>query len=197
MSADVSPSTDEELMAAIATHDAVALETLYDRYSPLLYGLCLRILHRHADAQAVLSEVFFEIWHKGERFDPTRVSARTYLVTVARSRAVDHLRAAATRTEKEGAAGRERRYASQGQDPTAGPTERTILSEEAELVRAALGTLPEAQRESLRLAYFECLTHMEIAARTGIPLGTVKSNIRQGLLKLRGALAPGMVERGK
>jgi RNA polymerase sigma-70 factor (ECF subfamily) len=72
-----------------------------------------------------------------------------------------------------------------------------ILNEESRLVGAALGALPEAQRESLRLAYFECLTHVEIAARTGLPLGTVKSNIRQGLMKLRGALAPGMSVRGK
>jgi RNA polymerase sigma-70 factor (ECF subfamily) len=189
--------SDEELMAAIALRDEAAFEVLYDRYASLLFGLCVKIVRSHNDAQAVLTDVFYEIWEKGARFDPSRVSARTYLVTVARSRAVDALRAAATRTRKEDEARRERDSTSEGQDLSKGPSDRAIWAEESQRVRGALEELSAAQREALHLAYFGGLTHVEIAARLAMPLGSVKSCIRQGLMKLRGALSPRLIERDR
>ena len=85
--------TDEALLAAVARRDEEAFGQLYDRYSPTLFAVCLRILRRPHDAQAVLSDVFWEVWHHAERFNPNRGSARTYLVMLARSRAIDRLRA--------------------------------------------------------------------------------------------------------
>jgi RNA polymerase sigma-70 factor, ECF subfamily len=190
-----SERTDEELMAAIALRDSSALAMLYDRYAPLLFGLCLRILHQHVDAQGVLSEVFFEIWQRADRFDPSRVSARTYLVTVTRSRAVDCLRALATRGRKENEAGELRSQMLNSQGGAMGLIDGAVLAEEAQQVRAALEGLSNVQRETIELAYFGGQTHVEIAANLGLPLGTVKSSIRQGLLKLRAVMAPASVER--
>lgn len=189
-----SERTDEELMAAIALSDPSALALLYDRYAPLLFGLCLRILHQHVDAQAVLSEVFFEIWQRADRFDPSRVSARTYLVTVARSRAVDCLRASATRVRKENEAGELRSQILNSHGGATGPSDGVVLAEETQQVRAALERLSSVQRETLELAYFGGQTHVEIAAQLGLPLGTVKSSIRQGLLKLRAVMSSASVE---
>ncbi len=192
-----SEPTDEELMAAIARREATAFEALYDRYSPWLYGLCLRILRQHGDAEAVLAEVFWEIWQKSERFDPNRVKARNYLVTVTRSRAVDLLRASSTRTRKEDEAGRQQQQAWQQDDASVDPSFRMALEEDGRRVRGALARLSDTQQQALCLAFYEGLTHVEIAARLDIPLGTVKSSIRQGLIKLRGALAPGFAERNR
>lgn len=190
--------TDEELMAAIARRDVSAFEALYDRYAPLLYGLCLRILRQHGDAETVLAEVFWEIWQKSERFDPNRVKARNYLVTVTRSRAVDLLRASSTRTRKEDEAGRQQQQQScQRNDARFDPSFRVTLEEDGQLVRGALEGLSATQQQALELAFYEGLTHVEIAARLAIPLGTVKSSIRQGLIKLRSALAPGFAERNR
>lgn len=189
--------TDEALMAAIAARDEEAFEALYDRYASLLFGLCVKILGSQGDAEGVLADVFFEIWEKGTRFDPNRVSARTYLVTVARSRAVDCLRAAGTRARKEDEAAIERESVTRGQHLTDGPADRAVLAEETERVRVALADLSPAQRETLQLAYFGGLTHVEIAERLRMPLGSVKSCIRQGLMKLRGALAPRLAERDR
>lgn len=189
--------TDDELMAAIARRDTAAFEALYDRYSPLLYGLCLRILRQHGDADAVLTEVFWEIWQKAERFDPNRVTARNYLVTVTRSRAVDWLRAAATRTRKEDEAGDQRSNMGRPRDADTDPAFQLSLREDGQRVRIALAGLSDTQRETLGLAFYEGLTHVEIAARLEIPLGTVKSSIRQGLIKLRNALAPSFAERNR
>lgn len=189
--------TDEELMAGIARREVTAFEALYDRYSPLLYGLCLRILRQHGDAESVLAEVFWEIWKKSERFDPNRVKPRNYLVTVARSRAVDRLRAAATRSRKEEEAGSLRASTGREGGDELDPVSQLVLREDGERVRNAFEKLSDTQRTTLALAFYEGLTHVEIADRLAIPLGTVKSSIRQGLIKLRNMLSPSFAERNR
>ena len=180
--------TDEALLAAVAQRDEEAFGQLYDRYSPTLFAVCLRILRRPHDAQAVLSDVFWEVWHHAERFNPNRGSARTYLVMLARSRAIDRLRAESGRQscETEFSQTRENEIAEWQQDED--PARLAIASENSRLIAAALEELTDAQRQALQLAYFDGLTHREIAAQLGAPLGSVKTHIRTGLARLGRAL---------
>jgi RNA polymerase sigma-70 factor (ECF subfamily) len=182
----VQEPADEDLMLAVAGRDEAAFETLYDRYAPLVYALCLRILRRHNDAQSVVSDVFWEVWQRAERFNPNRGTARTYLLTLARSRAVDRIRANSSRVRRETEAGREREEWSSG--TAADPSVAVVVDEDRQAVVAALAELNESQRRTLHLAYFGGMTHREIAAELSMPLGSVKTCIRQGLIRLRQAM---------
>lgn len=182
--------SDAELMVQIAAGNEQAFEQLYDRHSARLYGLCLRILGKTTDAQSVLSDVFYEIWQSAGRFDPARGSVRTYLTTLARSRAIDRLRSEATRSAHE------KQFHAESAPPeppvTRGldPAASMISQETFEQVRRALDELTEPQRKSLEMSYFGGLTHREIADRLQLPLGTVKTHIRIALEKLRREIAP-------
>jgi RNA polymerase sigma-70 factor (ECF subfamily) len=184
----IDTQTDEVLMAAVAARDEAAFGELYDRYSPTLYAVCLRILRRPHEAQAVMSEAFWEVWQHAERFNPNRGSARTYLVMLVRSRAIDRLRAESGRQAGEAhfRESRERNIVEWQQHGD--PARLAITDENSRLVTAALEELSDAQQRALQLAYFEGLTHREIAARLGAPLGTVKTHIRAGLARLGQAL---------
>lgn len=184
----VAERTDEELMRAIAGRDEAAFAALYDRYASVVYALARRVLRRDSDAQAVISDVFWEIWRRAERFNPERGSARTYLLTLARSRAVDALRSRSIRRQREAEAGRanDERW-SDGAGST-DPSATVVVDEDRKAVVAAMAELNESQQHTLRLAYFGGLTHREIADELGMPLGSVKTYIRQGLIKLRRAL---------
>ena len=173
---------DAELLRAVARGDEAAFARVYDRYAPILLGLMLRILRSRPEAEDVLQEVFLQVWQQARSFDPARGRAFTWLVTLARSRAIDRLRAVDSR---ERAA---RRSAEDGR-PDALPESEWAnaaaeRSEQAAVVRAALAELPEEQRRTLLLAYLEGMSQSEIAARTGQPLGTVKTRTRAGLKKL-------------
>lgn len=176
---------DEDLMLAIAGGDESAFETLYDRYAPVVYALCRRILRRDFDAQSTVSDVFCEIWQRAERFNPNRGTARNYLLTLARSRALDRLRASATRSRREIEAGREREEQAVAAGAQADPSLAAAVDEDCRAVVSALADLSESQQQTLRLAYFGGLTHREIADELSMPLGSVKTCIRQGLIKLR------------
>jgi RNA polymerase sigma-70 factor (ECF subfamily) len=182
------PPSDEALMQAIQRGDTQAFEQLYDRYSPLLYPVCLGILHNACDAQGVLLDLFWELWRSRERFNPERGSVRSYLMTLARSRAIDHLRAGKRYAEHQQELYETRQNYFHQSYADGQPAAEAMAAEEGELVREALETLTHAQRESLQLAYFDGLTQQQIAERTGTPLGSVKSHIRQGLIKLRAIL---------
>lgn len=175
-------------MEAIARGDRHALATLYDLHAPQSYAVALRILRCEADAEAVVSDVFLEIWQKSDQFDQSLGSVRTYLLMMARSRAIDRLRAAATRRQKTAEAGPLHAEAGNVRQQAESPCESAIAVERRRLVREALAGLRDQQQEPLLLAFFEGLTHREIADRLGEPLGTVKTRIRAGLQKLRGAL---------
>ncbi|MCL4818010.1 MAG: sigma-70 family RNA polymerase sigma factor [Vicinamibacteria bacterium] len=164
------------LLQRIAAGDRSALAELYDRHAGLVLALCLRILRDRAEAEEVMQEVFLQAWRQADRYDPARASVTSWLAVIARSRALDRVRRRVARRE-----------APEEAIPAAGEAPRTA---EAIAVREALRALPPAQRLALELAYYEGLTQVEIAERTGEPLGTIKTRMRAALLKLREALRP-------
>lgn len=180
--------SDEELLASTLAHDETAFSELYDRYSPLLYAVCLRILRRPFDAQAVLSEIFWEVWRHANRFNPNRGSARTYLLMLARSRAIDRLRAETGRQTHEAEYSREKNPSTVDLQHSDDPVRLAITEENSHLVSAALDELSSVQRQALQLAFFDGLTHREVAQHMNAPLGTVKTHIRQGLKRLNHTL---------
>ena len=184
--------SDVELLHAIARGDEQALASLYDRYRVILFSLVLRILHSRDDAEDVLQELFLQVWKRASDFDEARGRPFTWLVTLARSRAIDRLRSLASR---ERAVTESARII--GPDEWVDAVDDAIRSEESAVVRRALAELPEEQRRALLLAYFEGLTQTEIAARLGAPLGTIKTRMRSGMIKLRELLHDKMSSLGR
>jgi RNA polymerase sigma-70 factor, ECF subfamily len=182
------PTDDYALMIGVRDRDAAALAALFDRYSGMVYGLCLRGLRDRRDAEDLLIDVFTELWTRGDRYDPCRGSPVGHLIGLARSRLVDRLRSrrAGARARTQGAAEVETASDVEGSAP--GPLDSAINAEQQARVAQALAALPVDQRQALELAYFEALSHTEVAQRLGQPLGTVKSRIRQALIQLRQAL---------
>ena len=175
--------SDVEVLHAIARGDEQALAHLYDRYRLILFGLVNRILSSREEAEDVLQEVFIQVWRRAADFDELRGRPFTWLVTVARSRAIDRLRSLAAR---------ERVAIASASDPAEAVSDAaddTFRSEQRGVVVSALTQLPDEQKTTLVLAYFEGLTQSEIAARLGAPLGTVKTRMRSGMIKLRELLA--------
>jgi RNA polymerase sigma-70 factor (ECF subfamily) len=172
--------SDAPLLDRIARGDADALGALYDRHASRVLGLTSRILSDRDEAEDVLQEVFLQVWRAPARFDASRGSVLTWLLVVARSRAIDRLRALRRR-------GRDRHVDIAAVDVAApgDPERETQTSHDADGVRRVLATLPADQRRALELAYFEGYTQSEIADLTGSPLGTVKTRLRQGMMKLR------------
>lgn len=176
-----------DLAAALAAGDERALADLYDAHAAAVYSLALRITRNPADAQDVTQDVFVQAWRSASRFDASRGNLAAWLLMMARTRALDRLR-------------RERRRPADltGPDdfdriPDALPGVDLVAAtkQEADRARAALASLPAEQREVVELAYFEGLTHSEIAARTSQPLGTVKTRIRSAMQELRATLQRG------
>lgn len=172
------------LLPAVSRGDLAAFEQLYDRHSPTLYALLLRILGNPDDAQEVLQETFVKAWTNAKTFDATRGSDAAFLISIARSRGIDRLRSRKVRGDREDEAGREISSASGFVEKATGADE-AIRSEERRAVRGALSELPEPQRVALELAYFEGLSQSEIAAKLGEPLGTIKTRMQLGMKKLR------------
>lgn len=172
-----------ELLRASARGDERAFAELYDATSRRLYGLVVRVVRDPAQAEEVAQEAFLEIWRTSARFDPARGSAMSWMMTIAHRKAVDRVRsaeAASRRDQTYDATTQERAY-----DITAEEVERSL---EGQRVRTALESLTETQRGAVQLAYFGGYTHNEVAALLGIPLGTAKTRIRDGLIRLRDTL---------
>jgi RNA polymerase sigma-70 factor (ECF subfamily) len=172
---------DVTLLERVAAGEEAALGALYDRHSRLLFGLILRILRNRAEAEEVLQEVFVHVWTRSERFDRVLGPPAAWLVRIARNRAIDRLRANKVR---------ERTLDALNPEPPAGRDDLRVARSEAQMaVLRALAALPDEQRDLIEHAYFLGLTHSELADRFGVPLGTVKTRVRSGLMALRRELA--------
>jgi len=172
-------SADVSLVSAIRSGDENAMALLYDRYSSIVYSVALRVLGDTGAAEDVLQEVFMQLWRNPGVFDSSRGSLGAWLAVIARNRAIDALRKRHPETEIAD-------VIVSVEPDMAGHAERARVMEK---VLGALGAMPLAQRSALEMAYFEGLTHTEIAAKTGEPLGTIKTRIRAGLLALRKAFS--------
>jgi RNA polymerase sigma-70 factor (ECF subfamily) len=176
---DSGQTADVELLKAVARGDEQALAQLYDSYRLILFGLLVRILNSREEAEDVLQEVFLQVWRRARDFDETRGKPFTWLVTLARSRAIDRLRSLGARDRVAQASVRE------AAEEVSDAARDTFRSEQRALVTSALSQLPEEQKRPLVLAYFDGLTQSEIATKLGAPLGTVKTRMRAGMIKLR------------
>jgi RNA polymerase sigma-70 factor (ECF subfamily) len=170
-----SGASDLSLIAAVRSGDESAMAALYDRYSGIVYSVALRVLGDTAAAEDVLQEVFMQLWRNPGVFDSNRGNLGAWLAVISRNRAIDGLRKRRPETDVED-------VIVSVEPDMSGDAERSRAMEK---VRSALSAMPAVQRSALEMAYFEGLSHSEIAAKIGEPLGTVKTRIRAGLLALR------------
>ena len=181
-----SQAEDVSCLRRIASGDQIAAGALYDRHSRSLYSLIFRIVGDETESEDVLQDVFAQAFRQAARYDASRGAVAAWLLMMARSRAIDRVRA--KRARFEGRTGDVERI---DQMPDSQPDAGAIMltEEQTRSVQRALGELPLMQRMAIELAYYEGLSHSEIAERLEQPLGTVKTRIRLGLLKLRDALS--------
>ncbi len=170
-----------DLLEKAAANDRASLKTLYECTSAKLYGICLRLLRDEAEAQEVLQEVYLTVWRNAGSYDSSRASPITWLATLARNRSIDRLRERRVPTEDLGAA---------ADIPDGGPSSFQLLetAEDASRLRRCLEELESRARNAIRAAFFDGATYSELAKREGVPLPTMKSWIRRGLIRLRGCL---------
>lgn len=188
-------SGDDELIVAVVDRDPAALVALYDRYRGLTFALAYRVLGDAGAAEEVVQDAFLQVWRRAASFDPGRGTGggfRAWLLTIVHHRAIDALRHRSARH-------REAVGLDQIEETLAGPDvwSEVAAGLERRHVRSAVAALPDDQRHAIELAYFEGLTHREIAERTSTPLGTVKGRLRLGLQKLHGVLVdtPGPIDQ--
>ena len=173
----------EQLLRRAATGDETAVAELYDAVSPRLFGLVRRVVRDPAQSEEVTQEVFLEIWRHSARFDPSKGAAMSWMLTIAHRKAVDRVRSA------EAARNRDEGYGASNQDVTHDSTAEAVVERlDAERVHRALETLTPVQRQALELAYLSGYTHTEVATMLDLPLGTAKTRIRDGLIRLRDTL---------
>ncbi|MBC9715369.1 sigma-70 family RNA polymerase sigma factor [Streptomyces sp. TRM66268-LWL] len=176
----------DELLPRVADGDQGAFEDLYGLVSGQVYGLVRRVLRDPAQSEEVAQEVLLELWRGAGRFDPERGSALAWILTLAHRRAVDRVRSARAASD------REERVARRAQTPPFDQVaEEVEAGLEREWVRRCLDRLTALQRQSVTLAYYDGYTYREVAHRLSVPLGTVKTRMRDGLMRLRDCLGGG------
>jgi RNA polymerase sigma-70 factor (ECF subfamily) len=183
MDADAARIELAAALARVAAGDRAALRTVYQDTAAKLFGVCLRILHDRSEAEDVLQEVYVTVWRKAKAFDPGRASPISWLVAIARNRAIDRLRAGALRRRTEPIDA-----AAAVTDPATGALERLEVAQQHRRLAACLDQLPPTHAAAIRAAFLDGATYEELAARMSVPLGTMKSWIRRSLLKLRACL---------
>jgi RNA polymerase sigma-70 factor (ECF subfamily) len=181
--AAVTAASAEELLQRVAAGDEAAFESLYDQIAGPVLGLVTRVLRNHAQAEEVAQEVLVEVWRKATRFVPERGGALSWVLMIAHRRAVDRVRSHQAVLDREDRAGR-----MDVQRPFDEVTESTMAGLDQERVRQCLSALTELQRESILLAYYNGYTYPEVAEVLKIAPGTVKTRIRDGLIRLRDCL---------
>ncbi|MFQ5527233.1 MAG: RNA polymerase sigma factor [Thermoanaerobaculia bacterium] len=183
----VSPESQEtRLVERIVARDSAAFAELFDLHSSVILGVLVRMLRRRETAEEVLQETFLQAWENADRFDGRRASVRGWLLVMARSRAIDRLRASRARAAREELRAKEDATVMAEREPAADTG--LLAKERGRALVSALGGLPDEQRRCIELAFFEGLTHAELARRLDQPLGTVKSRIALGMNKLRRVL---------
>lgn len=174
-------TSDATLVARVRAGDQDAMAVLYDRYSSIVYATALRVLGDTAAAEDVLQEIFLQLWRNPTAFDASRGHLASWLGVITRHRSIDVLRKRRPQTDFDDVVIATRH------DLSSEAERNTIV----EKIRAAMAEMPPEQRRCMEMAYFQGLTHSEIAANTGEPLGTVKTRIRSALMQLRKMLTPG------
>jgi RNA polymerase sigma-70 factor (ECF subfamily) len=167
------------LMALVAIGDQSAFAKLYDELAPAVYGVARRVVRDRDHADEVTQEVFVELWRKAARFDPSRGGLRAWVVTMARRRAVDRVRSEQSLRD------REHRHGDDHQRALDTTADAVIDSLDRDRARHAMSELPDVQRQALELAFYDGLTHVEVAEKLGVALGTAKTRIRDGVIRLR------------
>ena len=183
MDADAARTQLAAALVRVGVGDRAALRTVYQDTSAKLFGVLLRILSDRSEAEDVLQDVYVTVWRRAALYDPGRASPITWLVAIARNRAIDRLRS--------GAASRKLaplEDADEVQDSAPGALDVVVKSEQQARLRTCLGELEEKTSKAIRSAFYDGATYEELAERMGVPLGTMKSWIRRGLLKLRACL---------
>ena len=173
------------LIGRVADGDRTAFAALYDATSRMVFGLILRVVVDRSSAEEVLSDVYIQVWRQAKSYDTARGAPLAWLMTIARSRSIDRLRAGKPEQQKESLDS-----IAELTSNSVSPEDASVHSERSRLVRSALSSLAPEQREVIELAYFSGLSHSEIALKLGQPLGTVKTRTRLGMMKLRDMLSP-------
>lgn len=170
-----------DLLEEIAEGSIPAFESLYDRCWGLVYTICVRVLKHELEAQDVLSEIFLEVWQRAYLFDPSRGTAESFLITISRSRAIDRKRKIASRDRNKSTGSALVELNSVESRDVCHPADTIIAQEERYQVQSALTELNEDQRRTVEAHYYDGLTHKQISSKYQLPLGTVKTTIRQSI----------------
>jgi RNA polymerase sigma-70 factor (ECF subfamily) len=182
--ADTSELTEERLLRRVSDGDLSAVGPLYDRLSPLVFGLAMRTLRDPALAEDVVQDTFVSAWRNAATFDSSRGSAKGWILAIARHRAIDTIRRRRPTVQLP-------ENDDSGSSPSSDWFDHDAPIVNAADIRHGLETLPAEQRSAIEMSFLQGLTHPEIAQRTGLPLGTVKSRVRLGLLRMRESCAVG------
>jgi RNA polymerase sigma-70 factor, ECF subfamily len=173
----------DALLVRVGRGERAAFDALYDTIAPLVYGVARRVVRDPQMAEDIAQEALVEVWRQAPRFDPSKGRATSWIVTIAHRRAVDRVRSEQSRHQREDRVGRDTATVS-----TTEPGARLEAADTTDELATGLASLTELQRDAIRLAFYEGRTHQEVAQLLGIPLGTAKTRIRDGLIRLRDAV---------